>query len=265
LTAGLVHIIEDLPGALDRLTNAAGTSRFDHVVAQLREEQASWQAQLQAESQWREKGFTVMDERPRAWDLDCIELCYLRTGDGANVDDDVVTDPAQWAVLLEEEEARLDAETGDVVDESMIDWATEDDAEATPAEGMRHFNTIKEGTVYAPTYYCLDYSAHGFTLDPWFLRNAGVPINPSADGDTVDGDGDGDGDDAAAARAAALAKAQAEQAETLRRERKKVIALNRLGDAAMQVRRDFVTKLLARRCPKVRRSSSQTASSASLR
>jgi ParB family chromosome partitioning protein len=158
----------------------------------------------------------------------------------------VVTDPAQWAVLLEEEEAWLDAETGDVVDESTIDWATEDEAEATPAEGMRHFNTVKEGTVYAPTYYCLDYSAHGFTLDPWFLRNAGVPIDPSADGVTVDGDGDGDGDDAAAARAAALAKAQAEQAETLRRERKKVIALNRLGDAAMQVRRDFVTKLLAR-------------------
>jgi hypothetical protein len=39
LTAQLVHIIEDLPGALDRLTGVAGTARFEHVVAQLRSEQ----------------------------------------------------------------------------------------------------------------------------------------------------------------------------------------------------------------------------------
>ncbi len=71
---------EDLPGALDRITSAAGTSRFDHVVAQLREEQASWQAQLNAEAHWREKGFTVLDERPR-WDLTASILgtCAART------------------------------------------------------------------------------------------------------------------------------------------------------------------------------------------
>ncbi|MDD4866629.1 MAG: ParB N-terminal domain-containing protein [Mycobacterium sp.] len=238
---------EDLPGALDRLTSAAGTSRFEHVVAQLREEQASWQAQLKAEAHWRDKGFTVLDERPR-WDLECVDIGYLRSADGERVDDDVVTDPALWAVLVEEEEAWVDTETGEAVDESTIDWNTEDDPEATPAEGMRHFNTIEAGIVYVPTYYCLDYSAAGFTVDSWFLRNAGaapVTADSSADGDTVDLDTEGD--DAAAARAAALAKAQAEQAETLRRERRKVIALNRLGDAAMQVRREFVTKLLARK------------------
>jgi ParB family chromosome partitioning protein len=236
---------ENLPGALDRLTSAAGTSRFDHVVAQLREEQTSWQAQLKAEAQWREKGFTVLDERPGRWDLDCVEIGYLLSTDGDRVDEDVVIDPALWAVLVEEEEAWVDAETGAAVDESTIDWNTEDNSEATPAEGMRHFNTVKDGVVYVPTYYCLDYHAAGFTVDSWFLRNAGVTPNtadPSADGDAVDLDSEVD--DAAAARAAALAK---EQAETQRRERRKVIALNRLGDAAMQVRREFVTKLLARK------------------
>jgi ParB family transcriptional regulator, chromosome partitioning protein len=250
LTAGLVHIIEDLPGALDRLTSAAGTPRFDHVVAQLREEQASWQARVNAETQWREQGFTVLDERPRPWDLDCVNLRYLRSATGESVDDDVVTDPAQWAVLVEEEEAYVDAETGAVVDESTVDWNTEDTPEATPEEGMRHFNTVKDGIVYVPTYYCLDYAAAGFTLDPWFLRNAqpaASTAEPPVDADTVDLDGADD--DAAAARAAALAKAQAEQAENQRRERRKVIALNRLGDAAMQVRREFVSKLLARPFP----------------
>jgi ParB family transcriptional regulator, chromosome partitioning protein len=41
-------------------------------------------------------------------------------------------------------------------------------------------------------------------------------------------------------------KAQAERAEAEKRERRKVLALNKLGDAAMGVRREFVKKLLAR-------------------
>ena len=136
---------ESLPGALDRLTSAAGTGRFDHVVAQLREEQVSWQAQIKAEDHWREKGFAILDDQPR-WDAACVELRYLRTAEGESVDEAVVTDPAQWAVLVQEEEAWVDAETGEVVDEATIDWETENNPEATPVEGMRHFNTIEEGT-----------------------------------------------------------------------------------------------------------------------
>jgi hypothetical protein len=47
-------------------------------------------------------------------------------------------------------------------------------------------------------------------------------------------------------KARAAAEAEAARADALRRERRKVIALNRLGDAALHVRRDFVSKLLAR-------------------
>jgi ParB family transcriptional regulator, chromosome partitioning protein len=91
LTAQLVHIIEDLPGALDRLTGVAGTARFEHVVAQLRSEHISWQGLQAAESQWREKGFTALDERPR-WDETRVDLCYLRTADGAEIDEAAVAD-----------------------------------------------------------------------------------------------------------------------------------------------------------------------------
>jgi ParB family transcriptional regulator, chromosome partitioning protein len=131
LTAQLVHIIEDLPGALDRLTGVAGTARFEHVVAQLRSEQISWQGLQAAESQWREKGFTALDERPR-WDETRVDLCYLRTADGAEIDEAAVADPAQWAELIEEETAVIDVETGEVVDEATVDWNTEADPEARP-------------------------------------------------------------------------------------------------------------------------------------
>lgn len=239
---------EDTPAALTRLTNAAGTPQFDHVVAQLRQEQASRQAQAEAESHWRNEGFTVLDDRPELWDVRCVELIYLHTPNGARAEEDAVADPTQWAVLVEEHDAVLDADTGDMVDESCVDWTTEHDPDASPGAGMRHANTVIDGVAHLPTFYCLDYSAAGLTVDAWFLRNAGRIGDPGGDAESVDLDGEGS-QDATAAGSAALAKAQAEHAETERRERKKVITLNRLGDAARQVRRDFVTKLLTRKTP----------------
>ena len=46
-----------------------------------------------------------------------------------------------------------------------------------------------------------------------------------------------------------MQKAQDKRAEAEKRERRKVLALNNLGDAAMLLRRDFVPKLLARNTP----------------
>ena len=231
---------EDTPDALHQLARVAGTPRFDHVVAQLRQEQTSRRAFAQAESIWREKGFAILDEHPRSWDVECVGLQFLHTGDGEPVDEQAATDPALWAVLIEEEDAWVDLETGQAVDDSDIDWNTEDDPEANPAEGMRHFNTVKDGTVYVPTYYCRNYAAAGLSLSARFARFAGVTVDSEmADSDeqTV----------TAAAREAAAAEAQDEQAERQRRDRRMVVALNRLGLAAQQVRREFVAKLLARK------------------
>ena len=195
------------------------------------------------EGHWQEKGFTVLAARPRRWDIDCVELSYLRDGAGnrATATADAATAPDQWAVLLDEREAWLDTATGEQVEEAVVDWTIEDDPDATPADGLRHVTTVKEGYVYVADFFCLDYVGAGLTLDSWFLRNAGVV--PGSDENTeVDED-----DDAAQARAVALAKAQAQVAEHQRRERRKVIALNRLGDAAITVRRDFVANLLTRK------------------
>lgn len=232
---------EDLPGAVDRLIQAAGTHYFDHTVAQLRQRKADAEAQEKAAQTWIERGFTWMQERPQRFDLMCVPLSRLLTAEGEQADDDAVTNPAHWAVLLYESSGYVDTESGEAVDEDAVDWDTEDDAEATPAEGLRHASTVKEATVFEPEYFCLDYRAVGLSLDSYFARNAGEV--EGEDDDAVDLDEDA----RAAAREAARQKAEAEKAEADKRERRKVLALNKLGEAAMGVRRDFVRKLLTRK------------------
>lgn len=75
----------------------------------------------------------------------------------------------------------------------------------------------------------------GVILGAEFLAATGGDMNAF---DTAGGDSG----DAAEARA----RREAEEAEAAKRERRKVLALNKLGDAAASVRREFVRKLLAR-------------------
>lgn len=240
--AAAITEFEDMPGAIERLTQAAGTARFGHVVAQLREAKASAQAEALAAQGYIERGFTWLQDRPQSFDQNCIPLYRLRTADGKQADDDAVTDPAQWAVLLYEADAYADVDTAALVDENDVDWDTQDDPEATPADGLRHARTVTEATVFEPHYFCLDYRAAGLTPDAWFARQAAITDTGGGDsGDSVELDDD--------PRAAERAHAEAQRAEADKRERRKVLALNKLGAAAMSVRREFVTKLLARKTP----------------
>lgn len=171
--AAAITEFEDMPGALERLLNVAGTRRFEHTVAQLREERASAEAEAQAAQSWTERGFTVLEQRPESWDEACIPLRFLVTAEGSAADEQTVTNPAHWAVLLYEDTALCDVGTGERVDEDDVDWErTEDNPDATPAEGLRHADTVTETTVFAPEYFCLDYRAAGLTPDMWFARNA---------------------------------------------------------------------------------------------
>ena len=142
-------------------------------------------------------------------------------------------------MFLVEDTALCDVETGDVVDEQSVDWDTEDQPDATPAEGLRHANTVTEAQVFDPDYYCLDYRSAALTPQSWFARQAGLVDTVS--GEAVDLDDE--------VRETALQQAAIERAEADKRERRKVVALNKLGDAALSVRREFVKKLLARKTP----------------
>lgn len=241
--AAAITEFEDMPGAIARLTQVAGTARFEHVVAQLREEKASAEAEAQATHSYTQRGFTVLDERPRFCDPQCVPLEHLRTPDDQRADEQVVTDPAQWAVLLFETEALVDVDTGAVVDQNDVDWDTEEHPEATPSDGLRHARTVTDATVFTPQYFCVDYRAAGLTPDPWFARNAGIAEADADAGSPIELDNDHD------TREAQRQRDEAQRAEAHKRERRKVLALNKLGAAALSVRREFVTKLLARKTP----------------
>lgn len=224
-------------GAVDRLLAAAGTRRFEHTVAQLREERIT--AEAKAAQAYADKGFTVLTEQLPAWDEACIPLHHLVTADGDEADETVVTEPARWAVLLYEDTAWCDVTSGEIVNEADVDWDTEDQPDAQPQEGLRHATTVAETMQFTPEYFCLDYRAVGLTTTTRFARNAGMVATDG--GPAVDLDDD--------QREAARQKAEEERAEAESRERRKVLALNKLGGAAMLVRREFVTKLLTRKTP----------------
>jgi ParB family transcriptional regulator, chromosome partitioning protein len=75
----------------------------------------------------------------------------------------------------------------------------------------------------------------------WFSRDRSATAATTATTQDVDTDTTSE-----AEREAARLRAEAERAEAEKRERRKVIALNRLGAAAITVRREFVTTLVAR-------------------
>ena len=138
---------------------------------------------------------------------------------------------------LDEEIGFVDRETGERVDENSVDFATEDDPNAPAEEGLRHFSTVLETTVFVPEYYCLDREGAGLQRDA-FLKNT-RPIVHGRDEVASGQRGEEDTE--------ARARREAEAAEAAKRERRNVLALNRFGAAAASVRRDLVRKLLARK------------------
>jgi ParB family chromosome partitioning protein len=247
LTAGLVHIIDDDPDAVNTLIEVAGTRRFEHRIQQLRHARETQRAYDAAVQEYTERGHQVIEDTPVWGDTSCVALDHLLTADGEQATEAAITDPAHWAVTLYEEDGYADAETGEIVAGELIDWSTQDDPEAQPQEGFRHANSVVDKTIYVPEYFCTDYQAAGLALSPSILPPGGRPISDTAtDPDASDED-----------KARAAAEAEAARADALRRERRKVIALNRLGDAAMHVRREFVCKLLARLVDCISRRASQ--------
>jgi ParB family chromosome partitioning protein len=224
--------------ALQQLLNAAGGPMFDHTVAQLRQQRETAKARAEAAESYATQGYRVLDEQPAWRDTSCVGLRWLRTAEGNEVTDDAITNPAHWAVWMEEEIAFVDRESGEPVDEDSIDFHTERHPSEQAEEGLRHFSTVIEKAVYTPSWFCIDHQGAGLDLDG-FLKNA-RPVVHGQD-ETAGGDSGNE--------AEARARREAEEAEAAKRERRQVIALNKLAEAATSVRRDYVRKLLARKTP----------------
>lgn len=253
IEAAALTEVDDDPDAVARLLEVAGTPRFGHVLAQIKADRISAEARAQESARYTTQGFAVLDDRPYGWHMDCIPArdVWVSGSDGepTEVDPATSTAPQAWAVWLDEYVEYADRESGEVVEEDAVDWDTEGDPGAVPEDGLRHADTVVERTAFEPNWYCLDPEAAGVQVLESFVRNAQwaakrqhVDENPSApeelDSDATDAD-----------REAAAARAAAERAEADKRERRKVVTLNKLGAAAIGVRRAFVTALVARKTP----------------
>lgn len=247
LEAAVIAEFEDDPRAVERLLHPRWQS-FEHVAAQLREERASAQAQADAEQRYRDEGYTVLTETPASFDPFCVPLHSLQAPDGEEADTAAVTVPAQWAVLVVEDQVLTDKETGEPVDEDDVDWNTEGRPDATPGEGLRHADTVLETTGFGAEYFCLDYQAAGLTPTERFMRlGGGNRFTTETESDEANGGAPATPDELAERRAAAAAQAASEKQEAEKRERRKVLALNKLGAAALRVRREFIKTLLSRK------------------
>ncbi|BBY46613.1 hypothetical protein MARA_00430 (plasmid) [Mycolicibacterium arabiense] len=219
------------------LIKVAGTDQFDHRVAQLRAEREDRRRYQETAATFSAKGYTVLDRRPGWSDKAYIPTNYLRDADGKTLTDEAIAamDPQHWAVVLESEDVYLDVTTGESVNEHDIDFDTADDPTLEPAEGYRHARTVTETTVWSPEFYCCNPRVAEITMPDWAARQYGFDADRLADASDPDG-------------AAERERARQAEADKERAERRKLIALNKLGEAAATVRREWVRdKLLSRK------------------
>lgn len=224
--AGIAEFSDD-PDAVNRLLQSAGRGYFDHELERLRRQREEAAERGRAIATYVAQGYTVLDAYP-SFDGEHVPLQHLRTAEGKEVDESVVTDPQHWSVVLSEDSVYLDAD-GNRVDETTIDWATEDDPEATPADGMIHADSVVEKTEWViEDYFCRNPEAVGLKVSDQYnkMAEATALLPDGVEPETPDD----------------LKRKAAEKAE-----RRKVIALNKAAAAAEVVRREFVTSMLKRK------------------
>lgn len=218
------------PEAAQYLCAAATPGDFDHRVSELRQKALTAAAWETAAQPLREKGFEVLDERP-GWSSELTANSRIRLCDdsGETPDVDVCHQrPQLWAVWLEEVAIFRNVETGEEVDEHDVDWDIDAaDVEAIPEEGYLHPKLVAEETGFQPEFYCLEVDqANLMTRTAYYQRS-----HP------------------AGTHGAALT--EDERIEVERREKRKVLALNKLGKAAIDVRHAWIKdSLLAKTPPK---------------
>ena len=207
--AAAITAFEDDPDALAELLRVAGTGRFEHKLAEIRQQRESDKAYGEAVASYTGQGYSVIEDYPGYYDTTHVGLRYLRTADGSAATEEAITDPAHWAVHLTEDTAYVGRDTGESVDDDDIDWYCRHSATGEPEDGKRHPDTVTEHAVFTAEWFCTDYAAAGLQLCDTLAKRA-----------QAGGGGGPDGQDADAQAAA--------QAEAARLERRKTIALNKL-------------------------------------
>ncbi|MGY1898355.1 ParB/RepB/Spo0J family partition protein [Nocardia gipuzkoensis] len=215
--------------AVDRLA-AAGRWSFASTAKRIEHDRAETRARLHESLLYGAYGFGVLAAEPDTSepepDVAYTPASELVTAAGEPVSEELIyADPARWVVYLEVQENGLlvDRDTGAIVDAGTVDWSTRGDLSAEPADGRVHAERVQWRDRWIPSYF----------LPASALADSGLQqIVPDT----------GDGSEEAAAKAAA-------ERELARHDRRRVIELNKRGDAANARRQEFLPRLLAGRTP----------------
>ncbi|WP_109529288.1 MULTISPECIES: ParB/RepB/Spo0J family partition protein [Nocardia] len=203
--------------AVTRLENA-GRWDFGYTRRLIDNERATTRDRLETALAYAVYGFGILTTEP---DTDTgylpIERLVTEAGEPVTVEH-LYTDPTLWVVWLAVERGRLlvDTESGAHVAIEDVDWSTRANPDATPADGLRHVDTVTRADKWTPTYYLPEKAlpGSGFTI----LATAPDP------------------------EAEAAVVAAREQA---RLDRRRVRVLNERGEAVNERRYEFLPRLLA--------------------
>lgn len=231
---------EDDDEAVEYLKQAATEGQFEHRASELRQRKAAEAAYAEHAKPHADKGFTVLPYDFRYWqselDIESVENLFLSLDDEDHREASIETiegNPQLWAVHISEQECYVDTRTDTVVDENLISWDLDDKPDEEPANGRIHPKHVEEADRFLPEFYCMDTAAAGvFTYEE--RLEARRAKNPKAAAETASESGQERNTAEDAAKA----------------ERRKVLQLNRLGEAAQAVRRTWVReRLLSRKTP----------------
>ncbi|MFG2444999.1 ParB/RepB/Spo0J family partition protein [Nocardia fluminea] len=240
-------------GDTDAVRQLLDTDRgyFSYEARLIANDRAERRTYFTAVLPWAEAGFGVLHDYPDCGGADpvLVHANDLITANGEPVDVDHLAADAGWLVWIEQASIPLtvDRDTGAIVDAATIDWNTEHDPDREPADGLRHAREVTQQDRWQA-----DYFLPADRLDAAGLRLiTDVPDAEPTDIGISD-DPDGAADDALAREELAARRAEAEVEAAARREQERLAArrvreLNKQGLAAMEVRREFVTRLLARK------------------
>lgn len=223
---------EDDAAAVEYLTNAETPGQFAHRVSELRQKAQTAKARAEAEKPYREQGYTVLETRPSYSDeLAGNRLWQLYDAAGKRLEDQpevIAAQPTHWAVWLDETAVYVDSRSGTVINENTdpIDWDIDAEDVDTPAEeGYIHPQYVTETAGFEPEYFCIDRAAAGVFRYSELQRDSqgGMKAENSQESE---------------------ARKEAEK-----REKRKVVQLNKLGAAAIETRRQWVTTFLTTKTP----------------
>ena len=196
-----------------------------------------------AAAEYTARGFALLHDEPSTNTGQWFSLADLRTSGGDPVPADTPEQtPHLWHVYVHTPGlVWVDKKTRAEVDESEIDFDTEGDETAEADEGMVHFESVEQIRRWHFEFF----------LSRDHLDETGLAVAPAAAALIAGEDQEQGSDDGLTAAQRAAARAEAEHVEAQRAERRKVMALNRAGATATELRRTFLSGLLsAKSAPK---------------